>query len=52
VSSQDVVIGIMNKYMCMKKQKQNFPLLSAFAPQNIKGHIYVEASNLAQVILS
>ncbi|XP_053991324.1 transcription elongation factor SPT5-like isoform X2 [Hylaeus volcanicus] len=49
VSSQDVVIGIMNKCMCMKKKKKSFPLLSAFAPKNIKGHIYVEASNLAQI---
>lgn len=38
----------MNKFVHMRQKGRPFPLLSAFAPDAIRGHIYVEAANPGQ----
>ena len=49
INSQDVVISIMNKFVYMKHRQRPFGIFSAFAPHGIRGHVYIEANNLAQI---
>lgn len=49
VSEREIVISIMNKFVHFRQKGKPFPLLSAFAPDGIRGHVYVEAASPGQI---